>query len=248
MDAVDLVESLRGHTGRGKTYGQMHATTLVDTEGTKGAILNAMRGLARMQPDDVAVVLLAGHGVLYEAKKPDHARSFKNEGEKWADYSARMLFLPSSAGTDAERWDTEAITWNDFADELNVAQGRVILLLDACHAGSMSPELFVPNSAFVRALTHSGRAGTIVFAASKGRQQSIERGWNGLFTGSFVRAMSSTSTDRNHDGQLQISELIAATTADVIALTNGTQVPRVARQEIVGDFVLVPAPESTNRP
>ncbi len=51
--------------------------------------------------------------------------------------------------------------------------GPRIVLLDACHAGAVTQQLVVPTQAR-RHLVAGERAGALVFAASKGRQLSLE--------------------------------------------------------------------------
>src|SRR6185436_17921066 len=110
----------------------------------------------------------------------------------------------------------------------------VLVLLDACHSGDVTRDLVVPNEALAEALTREGRAGALVFAAAKGRQESIERSaaglaalrgvrlatdaatrlptigteasvGHGVFTAALLAALHDPSTDADNDGVLQLS-------------------------------------------
>ena len=100
----------------------------------------------------------------------------------------------------------------------------------------MTQALTVPNAELAGALAQDGRAGAVVLAAAKGRQLSEEGRWNGVFTGSVLQALTTPATDANHDGAIQLSELVAAVTRDVAARTKNRQAPWVVRSELFGDF------------
>ncbi|HUS66449.1 MAG TPA: caspase family protein [Kofleriaceae bacterium] len=241
-DARALTAALAAHAGPGKEYARAHTTLLLDDRVTVASVRAALRGLAAMKPDDVAVVFLAGHGFKQSA-----------DGDMvFVTGALRDLAHPASAG----------IAWRDIADLLAAAPGRVLVLLDACHAGHVSRELVVPNNALASSLARQGRAGVVVFAASKGRQLSYEttgaralryvRGertrpaarpgaQHGIFTRALLDALDAAATDRDLDGAIQLSELLDATTASVIETTEGLQTPWVARREIFGDWSVAAA-------
>ncbi len=61
---------------------------------------------------------------------------------------------------------------------------------------------------------------------------------HGLFTGAILDALADRATDRDHDGNVQMSELIDATITRVTDLTKGKQTPWVVRREAFGDSVV----------
>ncbi|HUS63153.1 MAG TPA: caspase family protein [Kofleriaceae bacterium] len=235
----------------GGAYRAVHATTLIDAAATPAAIRAALDGLAKMKPEDVAVVFLAGHGF-----KPD-ARAdmvFATGG---------AALRPDGRGLTVETLRDHALSWRDIARGIARARGRVVVLLDACHAGHVTQELVVANDALADGLVRQQRAGAVVFAAAKGRQQSYEisggRGLvlrpaaptaaaaapsHGFFTGALLRALGDPATDRNRDGALQLSEVIDDVTRRVTETSEGTQTPRIARRDLFGDFALAPSPPS----
>jgi hypothetical protein len=243
----------------GSTYGKAHVTTLTDADATPGSIVTAIGGLSAMKRDDVAVVFFAGHGF-----KPGA--------------SADMVFVtggaelrPDGQGLTDESVKRDGVAWTEIAAGLGKARGRVVVMLDACHSGHVSQSLVVPNEALASALARDQRAGEVVFAASKGRQLSLEGGTarglaldpgsgaapatsevrfsqaepHGYFTGALLAAMSDPASDRNGDGALQLSEIIDEVTRRVTRQSRSRQTPWIARRELFGDFTLAPAAGKT---
>lgn len=246
-DAEAIVTAFRSE--RGRLFQSVNAEILGDREATPAAIRAAIDGLSRMGPDDVAVVFLAGHGI----KLASGEMAFVTSG----------IELPAS-GVDPKPavLQANALRWADITAGLARARGRVLVLLDACHSGHVHRERFVRNESLAAALAVAGRAGTMVFAASKGRQQSFEparaRGFlspdrarevrsdearpHGFFTGALLATLEDASSDVDRDGVLELSELVAAVTRRVTTASGGLQTPWVAHTEFFGDFALATAP------
>lgn len=154
-DAYAIRDAFESQAGPGKRYDKAHVTVLEDEEVTADAVDKALAQLAQMKPTDVAIVFLAGHGV----------RLPKTED---------MVLLTGAAKLDKSTWVTAGIGWTRIGSALAKARGRVIVLLDACHAGNVTQERIVPNTQLADDLVGSQRAGVLVFAASKGSQKSLE--------------------------------------------------------------------------
>ncbi len=238
-DAQALARGLAAHAKR--RYRDVRTTVLTDEEVTRDKLLSALRALKKMGSDDLAVVLLAGHG----------ARPSDDED---------MRFLTGEASFDADGIRAGGIGWADVGAALSVAAGRVLVLLDACHAGDISQDIVVPNDALAAELFGDSRAGVVVLAASKGRQLSYEGGGsraigvrgdaatevdaarsNGVFTAAVLDALDDPDADSDGDGALELSELVGAVRRRVDAETNGKQTPWLVRKEVVGDFTIVDA-------
>jgi uncharacterized caspase-like protein len=221
-DARAIAEQFAAQSGKGKLFSAAHVTTLLNRDVTTASVLAALDGLAAMKPDDLAIVFLAGHGVK-------------------AGDSSDMRFLTSPAALDDRSLQENGIGWQEISDRIARIRGRVVLLLDACHAGHLTQDLVVPNGALAKALTHEGRAGVLVFAASKGREVSLESAKHGFFTQALLDALASAGTDRDGDGLIEMSEAIDAVTMGVARLSEGRQAPWVARRELFGDFAIARA-------
>ena len=233
-DARTLADAFRRQVKHG-AYRDIDATVLVDGDATTDRVLAALRRLDSMSPDDLAVVFMAGHGI-------------KPSGD-----AGDMVFLTSEVS--ADHLD-RGIRWRDVAGALGRARGRVIVLLDACHAGHFTRDLVAPADDLASAFASDGRAGALVFSAAKGRQFSYEptaaRGLelrhrietpvsqevsnNGFFTAALVAALDDPNTDLDHDGEIELSEWITTVTEAVTSRSGGNQTPWVARREIHGDL------------
>lgn len=110
---------------------------LVDSEGTRAAIVAAFRALAnRVMPGDLAMIYLAGHGTQSPARM---GTGLRDEEPDFLD----ELFLP----TDAGGWNggigrVDAAIYDDEFDEMITAIRRrgasVWLVADTCHAGTIT--------------------------------------------------------------------------------------------------------------
>jgi uncharacterized caspase-like protein len=224
-DARSIVDSFKDQAGKGKPFAAVHTALLTDDEATAPAILGAVAGLAAMRPDDLAIVFFAGHGVKVRE-------------------DADMRFLTRDVSPTPASVMKDGVGWGDISSRLAGAHGRVLLLLDACHSGHMSQDLVVPNGALASQLWAQGRAGVLVFAAAKGRQASLEDGQHGFFTRAVMETLKDPAADRDHDGRIELSELLDAVTVRVDHFTHGKQTPWITRRELFGDYVVAAPPPS----
>ncbi len=234
--------------GDGKRYQSSHVRLFEDATATREAVQGALDELSAMRPEDVAIVFFAGHGI-----KPPGADD--------------LLLLTGSVAADAEGLDLDepsararGLAWRDLGERLSRAKGRVIVLLDACHA-DRSARHAAHNEDLARALTPDGR-GLLVFAAAKGRETSLEpantraltfapperrlvaydpEAPHGFFTGAVLRALADPRTDRDHDGLVGARELFDEVTQRVVRASERQQTPWVARPDLFVDFALAPA-------
>jgi WD40 repeat protein len=221
-DARAIAAAFKGHAGPGRAFAAAHQITLTDENATVKGIRDALAGLSAMKQDDLAIVFLAGHGVKV-------ARS------------SDMRFLTYDAHANASSIAKDAIGWKEIGERLAAARGRVLLLLDACHSGHLSQDVVVPNGALASTLAKQGRAGVLVFAAAKGRQESLEDKDHGFFTRAILDTLADTTADRDRDGRVEVSELIDSVTLRVDLRTRGRQTPWVTRREVFGDFAVAGA-------
>jgi caspase domain-containing protein len=191
---------------------------LVNAQATPEAIRGGLEQIVRAaKPGDTVVFSFAGHGVT--------------------DPRTGRLWLATS-NTSFETLSTTALPWDEVRSILSLAPAKVIVLLDACHAGAADFDRLTRNDNLVRSLLSGTRAPILVFAASKGRERSLEGGDGGVFTRAFANALSRTSTDRNGDGLIDASELYYAVKSEVVSATAGRQTPWFARSDLLGDIPL----------
>jgi WD40 repeat protein len=208
-DAHDFAGALANQNGA--LYSEVDIKLLVDQQATAVAIKDALDWLTHEVTDrDVGVVYLAGHGVVE---------------------NNRFYFL--AADSDAKRLRATAIAKDDISDALGQLSGKALLFLDACHAGSMvssGQRGIFDNNEVVNDFLHSER-GEVVFAASTGRQVSIEDpAWgNGAFTKALVEGLGSPGVPAlakiAGDDAITPAILDAYIARRVKALTGGKQSP-----------------------
>jgi WD40 repeat protein len=173
-DAHDFAGSLANQNGA--LYSEVSIKLLVDKDATAVAIKDGLDWLTHQVTErDVGIVYLAGHGIVDERN--------------------RFYFL--AADSDAQRLRATAVAKDDISDALDGLAGKALLFLDACHSGSMVSSSAGRRSTFdnndvVNDFLHSER-GVVVFAASTGRQVSMEdKSWdNGAFTKALVEGLGS---------------------------------------------------------
>jgi uncharacterized caspase-like protein len=120
--------------------------------------------------------------------------------------------------------------------------GKVLALLDACHAGAAGGDKRKsPNGLtddLVRDLV-TDDYGVIVMASSTGREFSLENNAErqSNFTLAIVEGLSGAA-DSNKDGSVYLNELDAYVTDRVKALTKGQQHPVTAKPASIRSFPL----------
>ncbi len=210
-----------GGAGAGRAYGAVHVTKLINGDATVASIDAALAKLATMKARDVAVILFAGHGIRLRS------------GES-------ALVTGAWDGKTLDPGQPSLLTWASFAKRIAAMKGRTLVLLDACHSGAFQPELLAPNATLATELSKASRAGTVLFAASRGTQESREAEWNGLFTGTVMDVLTDPRSDLDADGWIDDRELAVRVGELVDRSSQGWQMPWLARREVFGSFRLVP--------
>lgn len=195
--------------------------SLVDEAASPEAILGKARQIITAAGSGETVVFsFAGHGVT------------GSDGR----------FYMATTETDPAAVATTALAWDDLVAVLKNARARVIVFLDACHSGAAGTSLFATNDSAAQGLLDQIPSGLLVFSASKGRQLSEEVAQlgGGVFSNAVadVIARDRAAYDLDGNGAIEASELYAGVKRRVSELTDGRQVPWLARNELVGDFAL----------
>ncbi len=207
-DAHDFAGSLANQNGG--LYSEVTIKLLVDQQATAVAIKDGLDWLTHQVTDrDVGIVYLAGHGTVE---------------------NSRFYFL--AADSDANRLRATAVAKDDVHDALDNLAGKALLFLDACHAGSLvtGHRGIYDNNEVINDFLHSER-GVVVFAASTGRQESMEDpSWgNGAFTKALVEGLGSPGVPAlakfTGNDAITPAMLDAYIAQRVKALTGGKQSP-----------------------
>ena len=218
-DAERLGAALRANAGH--YYSHSETLMLLDGDASKDAIFSALRQtVAAATAEDTIVFSFAGHGAQ--------------------DQNGRYFVTP--ADFDATRPAETGLAWTDVAALLREAKSRVIIVLDACHAGLSGVEGLGTNDDAVNALLSGAHPPMLVLAASKGRQFSYEgpKWGGGVFTDALIETIQRNrqSYDLDHDGVIETSELYYALKSLVVRETGGEQTPWLVRQDLLGDFAV----------
>ncbi len=204
-DANDFSKTLQGQAGR--RYGEVVVRTLTDRRATRAEIASGLSWLATAGgPGDVAMLFLAGHGL-------------NEPGGQW-------FFLPHDG--DAERLRSTAVPESAIRDALARVRGKAILFVDTCFAGQVlgNPRLAGRELSRLANELAASENGVIVFAASTGRQESLEIDslGNGAFTRALITGLSGAA-DFSKRGRVTYKQLDAFVSDEVSRLTNGRQTP-----------------------
>lgn len=214
-DAVDFASALRRQEGG--LYKSVTTKVLTDAEATTANILRELEWLEGVTSrNDLAVVFLAGHGVNNK--------------------SGAYYFLPVNAKTDQLR--RTGLAFSEIKTTVANLAGKTLLFADTCHAGNILGKRrgAVDINAVVNELT-SVENGTVVFASSTGRQDSLEnQAWgNGAFTKALVEAFNGKAAYQ--DSKTITVKMVDAYLSDrVKELTKGQQTPTTTRPPNIQDF------------
>lgn len=207
-----------------KTYSGVKTSLLTDERASPSSLKSAIEAIAaEAHPEDTFVLFFAGHGLQSRDGK----------------------FYLTSTGFTLSDPDGTGMSWGDLAKALSKVKARVVLLIDACHSGSIGAQLATNDGAVADLLQGAGRP-ILVFAAAKGRQFSYENASikGGYFTYFLCRILTKDRArhDLNKNGILEISELYLALKEEVSSKVwddeRGAQTPWLARRDMIGDFGL----------
>ena len=223
-DANKLAHAIQGSAVT--AFNSVSVRTLVNGEVSPDRVLAAVReAAAQTGPDDTLIFSFAGHAIGGAAVgRPD-------VGLMLATSVSRLNDLPSTS-----------VKWSDLTDVVATARGKLIFILDACHAGLAGSEKFGTNDEVVSSLFTRSGGSLVVLAASKGRQFSLEDPafGGGLFTSAIVEVLTKNRAlyDTDHSGLVDLSELYRGVKQIVMQKSQNEQTPWLARNGIVGDLSL----------
>lgn len=225
---------------------------LTDEQVTKGAIVAVERFFSQAKPEDVAVLFIAGHGLLDESYDYYFATSeidFENPGP-----------------TGGLKFDEiESVFYRCSAL-------RKLGLIDTCHAGELvggtSEEILallkkngvrakelpnLPKKTGLAEISFEERrivseffadlrrgSGATIIAASAGAEFSNEDKdlGNGIFTHLVLESLADKEGDENADGVIDVRELRKYVEVEASRMTGGLQNPSTRRLNFVNPFVI----------
>jgi len=223
-DARAIAQALEAQ-GRGPIYADSKALVLLDAQVTRESILGGIqRFLGQATADDVAVIFMAGHGVRDRA-------------------TGSYYFLPYSAS--ADNLVTDGLRMSDFDEMVRILRrtvGRVVLMLDTCHAGALQLSSRAPFAADDLATQLALSDGLFLLAATKPDEESNEEPalGHGAFTYAVLQGLRGAA-DGDGDGLLSITDLFSYVARSVPRLTGDRQHPYHKTEGTDLIFAAVPA-------
>jgi WD40 repeat protein len=216
-DATDIANLFEGQQGPGKMFNKVIETKLTDRKADRDSIiksLTALRKLAKvMKPDDYTIIFVAGHGT--------------------DDDLDQYFFAPYDI--DSDDIDATGVQWLSFSQTLAQMPGKVILMLDTCHAAGVDGKInkkdgygrFLVATSLDR---FNDESPVITFAScGKGELSEESSEWNnGAFTKALVEGLSGKA-DADHDGVVTITELSQYLSTRVAELTKDAQHPVLSK-------------------
>ncbi|MBI2751126.1 MAG: caspase family protein [Burkholderiales bacterium] len=204
---------------KGALYRDVVVRVLTDGKATKDDVLDGLEWLKReVTSRDVGILFLAGHGIN--------------------DNAGNYYFLPHDGNP--EQLLRTGVAQNDIKLALNSIAGKALFFIDSCHSGNALGTAKTRGVVDVNAVVNelaSAENGVIVFAASTGRQFSIEAPeWgNGAFTKAVVEGLSGKA-DFRKTGVISHKALDFYVAERVKELTKGQQSPVSITPSGIGDF------------
>jgi uncharacterized caspase-like protein len=219
-DASDVAAAFAEQKTLGR-YREVNLTIHPDADWTRDGILSALSELRqKSRDDDIALVFLSGHG---------------------AQSGRRTFFLPIDANPD--KLDATAISKAELLDILADIRGRVLVLLDICHAGAFQVGggiRAVPDMTQLSGELRDTKAGLVVFASSTGTQESEELPTlqNGAFTAAVLQGLRGEALVRP-DRLIRTDDLDNYVRLRVWQLTQGRQSATMVHAKDVPDFPIL---------
>lgn len=204
-DANDFVAAMKKQ--QGTLYRDVEIKLLTDKLATRYEVLDGLDWLRKqVTSKDVGMLFVAGHGT----------------------HDSDGTYYLVTHDTDPEKLRASAVPQSDIKSVLGGLAGKAIFFIDTCHSGSVITgrrSLANNMTGFLNELT-SAENGVLVFAASTGKQFSLERPeWgNGAFTKALVEGLNGKA-DLQSTGRITHKALDYYIAERVKELTKGEQTP-----------------------
>jgi WD40 repeat protein len=208
--ATALLESQKGSPGKVSLYADVSVAYLPNGKASKTAIQDALDAIAQSMAtnepgQDVAVILVSSHGEMIDGQFYLIPHDFVANGSKNAATSS-------------------AISASEFAKKVQALakNGRVLLLLDACHSGAVGAGSWATDPDAKVLQDAMDLENVTVLTSSKKNELSQELpDWkHGALAQAFLDALAGAADPQ---GIVRLSGLTDAMENDVQSLTKGQQ-------------------------
>jgi WD40 repeat protein len=218
-----LLEQVLGDKSARAFAGGIELRRLVDRTATREAVVDGLDWLKdSMKPQDVGIIFFSGHG-----HRDDTG-----------------IFYMLTADVKRAKIDGTALDGAFFKRKLAGIKGRLVVMLDACHAGAVEKDVDGARQLrpiaddFVQDMVRED-SGIIMMCSSRGQEVSIEDPnlGHGYFTQALTEGLSGKA-DSNGDGVVYLTELDSYLFERVRTLSHDRQHPVTAKPASVVPFVL----------
>jgi hypothetical protein len=186
---------------KGKLYNDVKTRLLLNKDATdanfKTAIYEFIKSQA--QPEDVVVIYLAGHGVIFDRK---------------------YYFVTGDA--DPEK-PFNGLNWNNFEDAMENDLdyiSKVVVINDTCKSGALTRGAAADDSELFRHLSEA--FGVFNLSATTSTEDSLD----GVFTGVLTDGLKGNA-DANKDGVVMLDELVQYVRTMVTKVSVGRMHPQL---------------------
>ena len=217
-DALAIEHAFR--EAAGTLYGAVKTLPLTNAQATRESIRGGIDGfLHDTGPGDVVVIFMAGHG-MRDPRRHEY-------------YFLPYLATPANLATEG----LSMSVLNDSLTPVRERVGRMVIMLDTCHAGALDID---------QATQVSGGEGLYLLAASKPGETSIELDdkAHGAFTQALLDGLNGAAND-DGNGQISVIELFDYAARRVPMLTEQQQHPYQKTEASKATFALVAARAAT---
>jgi hypothetical protein len=218
QDATDFAQTMQAQ--KGAVYRDVRVTLLTDGNATHDRVLQGLEWLrTNVTPQDIGMVLLAGHGLN--------------------DKQGKYFYAP--ANIDLGTLTHTGVVFSDIQRAMANIPGKAVFFVDTCHAGNALGGRRVDMTGMINELS-SAENGVVVFSASTGNQVSFEdAAWgHGAFTKAVLEGISGRA-DYNKNGRITVKTMDLYLSDRVSQLTQGQQTPVIIAPFGVADFQIASA-------
>jgi uncharacterized caspase-like protein len=225
-DARDFARSLERQ--QGAFYEAVHTRVITDEGATRAAVLDTLKWLRHTPgPNDIAVLFMAGHGVV--------------------DAADTYYFLPHDMRESSLQ--RTAVSESQLRDALAHVKGRTLFFVDTCYASRAIGRLDRRETTRLVSGLSQSELGVIVFSGSAARQESLEStAWgNGAFTKALLDGLDGLA-DGRRIGFVTHVGLDGYVAQAVRELTAGRQTPVTALPQGIVDYPIAKAITAATAP
>jgi len=226
-DAEAFHEWLTSCSGYGGCYPLEQVKVLLNEDASFGNIRDAVFDfLTWPLEEDLVTIYFSGHGSPASPEAPD-----------------KLYLLPWDADYDKIGSTAFPMYWfNDAIKRKDIKARRVLMVIDACHAGGVGSEFeYARKGMAVKPRVNKGahrlsRAadGVVVLTSSGAGEVEFSQehekwgGGHGVFTWALLEGLKGEADDKPKDNQVTVWELVKFVVEKVRRETRGHQAPRVS--------------------